>query len=60
MPDGSEMQASKEPYYIMFILRGDLGNAEDEVDYTMNRGKLVHQIVVDQVPVLYIYRFGGD
>lgn len=60
MPDGPEMQASKEPYYIMFILRAGLGNAEDEVDYTMNRGKLVHQIVVDQVPVLYIYRFGGE
>jgi hypothetical protein len=60
MPDGPELQASKEPYYIMFILRADLGKAEDEVDYTMNRGKLAHQIVVDQVPVLYIYRFGGE
>jgi hypothetical protein len=60
MPDGPEMQASKKPYYIMFILRAGLGNVEDEVDYTMNRGKLVHQIVVDQVPVLYIYRFGGE
>jgi 4-amino-4-deoxy-L-arabinose transferase-like glycosyltransferase len=59
MPDGPEMQASPEPYYIMFILRAGLGNAEDEVEYTMNRGTLVHQIVVDQVPVLYIYRFGG-
>ena len=60
MPDGMEMQSSKEPYYIMFILRQNLGNAEDEVDYTMNRGKLVHQIVVDRVPVMYIYQFGGE
>ena len=60
MPDGSVMQASKDPYYIMFILRGGLGSAEDEVDYTMGRGELVHQIFVDRVPVLYFYRFGGD
>jgi Dolichyl-phosphate-mannose-protein mannosyltransferase len=59
MPDGPEMQASTEAYYIMFILRADLGNAKDEVGYTMSRGTLVHQIVVDHVPVLYIYRFGG-
>jgi hypothetical protein len=59
MPDNEEMQASPEPYFIMFILRAGLGNAEDEVAYTMNHGKLVHQIIVDQVPVLYIYQFGG-
>ncbi len=60
MPDGPEMQASNEPYYIMFILRSFLGGTEDEIDYTMNYGKLVHQIVVDHVPVLYIYQFGGE
>jgi hypothetical protein len=59
MPDGPEMQASPEPYYIMFILRTGLGNAEAEVEHTMNHGILVHQIVVDQVPVLYIYWFRG-
>lgn len=52
MPDGPVMQASPEPHYIMFILGAGLRNAEDEVEYTMNHGTLVHQIDVDQVPVL--------
>jgi 4-amino-4-deoxy-L-arabinose transferase-like glycosyltransferase len=60
MTDGSEMQASNEPTFIMFVLRSYLGNSEDEVDYVIKNGSLVHQIFVDHVPVLYIYRFGGD
>jgi hypothetical protein len=60
MPDRPELEASKDPYYIMFILRAGLGNAEDEVDIALKYGNLVHQIIVDHVPVLHIYRFGGE
>ena len=60
MPDGPEMNASKQPYYIMFILRAGLGNAEDEVVYAQKHGQLAYQIFVDGVPVLHIYKFGGN
>jgi len=60
MPDYPIMKASATPYYIMFILRGDLGNAQDEVDYTLTHAELAHQIVIDDVPILRIYRFGGQ
>ena len=60
MPDFSIMRASPNPYYIMFILRGNLGNMEDEVNYIINNGDLTYQVVIDQVPLLYIYRFGGN
>jgi hypothetical protein len=59
MPDRPELEASKDSYFIMFILRAGLGNAEDEVEIAMKNGNLVHQIIVDRVPILYIYQFGG-
>jgi hypothetical protein len=59
MPDRPELEASKNPYFITFILRAGLGNAEDEIEIAMKNGNLVHQIIVDRVPILYIYQFGG-
>jgi len=61
LPDFSVMKTSPEPYYLMFILRrGMEGESADEIAYTEKRGVLEHQIFVDQVPILRIYRFGGE
>lgn len=59
MPDDLTLRTSDKPYFVMFILRRGLGNSQDEVDYTIKYGTLVHQIVVDQVPIFHLYRFGG-
>ncbi len=60
LPDFSVMNASREPYYLMFILRrGMERESADEIAYTEKRGVLEYQIFVDQVPILQIYRFGG-
>jgi hypothetical protein len=59
LPDFSVMRQAQDPYYLMFILR-DGGSSQDEIVYTRKRGELVHQINVDGVPILEIYRFGGN
>ena len=59
LPDFKIMDQAREPYYLMFILRNG-GDAQDEIDYTMKHAKLVYQIVVDRVPILDIYKFGGN
>jgi hypothetical protein len=61
IPPGAEMMASKEPFFLMFIDR-PLSNPalKSYLAYVMQHGKLVHQIFVDHVPVLYIYKFGGN
>lgn len=59
LPDFEIMKQSNDPYFLMFILRGG-GDAQDEIDYTRHHGKLVYQIVVDHVPILEIYQFGGN
>lgn len=59
LPDFSVMSQSHDPYYLMFILRGG-GNAQDEIDYITQHSNPVYQMVVDQVPVLEIYKFGGN
>lgn len=59
LPDFNIMDQAREPYYLMFILRNG-GDAQDEIDYTMQHAKLVYQIVVDRVPILDIYQFGGN
>lgn len=59
LPDFSVMSQSHDPYYLMFILRGG-GNAQDEIDYITLHSNPVYQMVVDRVPVLEIYKFGGN
>ncbi len=58
LPDFDVMRASPSPYYLMFILRQG-GESADEIAYTIKHGRLVYQVVVDSVPILVIYRFGG-
>jgi hypothetical protein len=58
LPDFDVMRQSKEPYYLMFITR-DGGNAQNEIDYISQHAKPVYQVVVDRVPILDIFQFGG-
>ncbi len=59
LPDFSVMKAAPAPTYLMFILRGVEGESADEIAYTRKRGVLEYQILVDRVPIMEIYRFGG-
>ncbi len=59
LPDFSIMKQSRDPYYLMFILRGG-GDSQDEIDYTTQHANLVYQVITDHVPILEIYKFGGN
>jgi 4-amino-4-deoxy-L-arabinose transferase-like glycosyltransferase len=56
LPDFSIMKQADVPTYLMFITRD--GFYTDEIEYSINRGTLVHEIVVDNVVIMQIYRFG--
>ncbi len=56
--DLAKLDQSKDPAYVMFITRFGQQN-QFLIDETQKRGRLVHQIVVDQVPILEIYQLGG-
>jgi 4-amino-4-deoxy-L-arabinose transferase-like glycosyltransferase len=58
LPDFSVMKQAKAPTYLMFVTRP--GFYTDEIEYSINRGTLVHEIVVDDVTILKIYRFGKE
>ncbi len=58
LPDFSLMDQSPDPYFLMFILRSG-GSSQDEIDYIQQHEQPVYRVVVDHVPILVIYQFGG-
>ncbi len=57
LPDFSVLDRSEKPVYLMFALRG--GDLLDELAYCQKRKAPVYQIVVDNAPILQIFKFGG-
>jgi phage shock protein PspC (stress-responsive transcriptional regulator) len=51
------LEASPNPTYLMFILRGA---PSDEIEYCIKNKNPVYEIIVDRVPILQIYQFGGS
>lgn len=42
------------------LMRLDGSSVQAEIDYTRQHAILVHQLIVDKVPILDIYQFGGN
>ncbi len=60
LPDFSVMKAQPAPTYLMFILRGMEGESagRDRLHQEARQPRVPD--LVDEVPILQIYRFGGD
>jgi hypothetical protein len=57
LQDFKILEASANPIYLMFILRGD---PDHEMAFCMKNKKPVYEIVVDHVTITQIYQFGGN